>query len=74
MTEEFSSTNQQKAEPFPPSSAHDSAQGVTVPGEVPAEGTSEGAAPVDGVRATAIAPEGLADGENDVRMPPTTTF
>lgn len=70
MTEEWSSTNQQKAEPFPPSPAHD----VPVPSDVPAEGTSEGAPPVEGVRVTAIAPEGLADGENDVRMPPTTTF
>ena len=73
MTEEWSSTNQAKAEPFSPSPAH-SAQGVPVPSEVPAEGTSEGAAPVDGVRVTAIAPEGLADGETDVRVPPTTTF
>ncbi|HEV2891289.1 MAG TPA: hypothetical protein VGX28_13020 [Frankiaceae bacterium] len=115
MTEEWSSTNQQKTEPIPPSPAHAApgsasrvpgvqgsspdafeadtdegasnvssavapgssapdAQGVPVPSEVPAEGTSEGADPVDGVRVTAIAPEGSPDGETDVRMPPTTTF
>ncbi|HEX8004497.1 MAG TPA: hypothetical protein VF519_17550 [Mycobacteriales bacterium] len=93
MTEEWSSTNQQKTEPVPPTPAHSGdgvgvpdgasvpdgpagsdAQGVPVPSEVPAEGTSEGAVPVDGVRVTAIAQEGLADGETDVRMPPTTTF
>lgn len=66
---EFPSANQQKAEPFPPSPAHD----VPVASEVPAEGTSEGAEPVEGVR-TSIAPEGLADGETDVRVPPTSTF
>lgn len=80
MTEEWSSTNQQKAEPMPPSSSSSDdapapdAQGVPVPSDVPAEGTSEGAPPVEGVRVDAIAPEGLADGETDVRMPPTTTF
>ena len=50
------------------------ARGVPVPSDVPADGTSEGAEPVDGVRVTAIAPEGHADGETDNRMPPTTTF
>lgn len=82
MTEEWSSTNQQKTEPMPPSSgssdaapdAAPDARGVPVPSEVPAEGTSEGAPPVEGVRVDAIAQEGLADGETDVRMPPTTTF
>jgi hypothetical protein len=39
-----------------------------------ATGTSETAEPVDGVRVTAIAREGLADGEYDNRTPPTTTF
>lgn len=125
MTEEYSSSNQARTEPIPPSPAHGepgaapmaspalgsasrvpgvegtspdafeadtdegasrvssavsegssapSAQGVPVPSDVPAEGTSEGADPVDGVRVTAIAQEGLADGETDTRMPPTTTF
>ena len=67
MTEQLPSANQQKAEPFPPSPGHDD------PSAVPAEGTSEGAEPVEGVR-TSIAPEGLADGETDVRVPPTSTF
>jgi hypothetical protein len=48
-------------------------RGVSVP-SVPAEGTSEEAAPVDGVRLTAIAREGLADGEPDNRSPQTSTF
>jgi hypothetical protein len=48
--------------------------GVPVPSSVPAEGTSEEAAPVDGVRLTAIAREGLADGEPDNRSPQTSTF
>lgn len=109
MTEEWSSTNQAKTEPVPPSgsashvpgvqgespdafgadtdegaarvesavspgSSAPDAQGVPVPSDVPMEGTSESSDPVDGVRVTALAPEGLADGENDVRMPPTTTF
>lgn len=116
MTEEWSSSNQEKAEPIPPTPAHgdpsashvpgvqgrspddfgvdndagaaNMASGssggtaeasgdvheVPVPSETPADGTSESLDPVDGVRVTAIAPEGLADGENDVRMPPTTTF
>lgn len=90
MTEESWSANQQKAEPLPPTPAHgegpgDAAdagggggagdpQGVPVPSDEAAEGTSESAAPVDGVRTTAIAPEGLADGEPDNRMPPTSTF
>ena len=87
MTEEWSSTNQARAEPMPPTPAHGDgpgqgrtgesepdARGVPVPSDVPAEGTSEGAEPVDGVRTTAIAPEGMADGETDNRTPPTTTF
>ena len=87
MTEEWSSSNQARAEPMPPTPAHGEtpgtsapgpsapdAQGVPVPSDVPAEGTSEGAEPVDGVRVNAIAPEGHADGETDQRMPPTTTF
>lgn len=116
MTEEWSSTNQQKAEPIPPTPAHgdptasrvpgvqgsspddfaaDNGAGaaemesassggsaeqsgdvhqVPVPSETAADGTSEELEPVDGVRVTAIAPEGLADGEPDNRMPPTTTF
>ena len=40
--------------------------GVPVPSDVPSEGTSEGL--------PSIAPEGLADGETDVSVPPTTTF
>jgi hypothetical protein len=48
--------------------------GVPVPGDVAAEGTSEGVAPVEGVTFPAIAPEGLADGETDTAMPSTTTF
>jgi hypothetical protein len=40
--------------------------GVPVPSEVPLEGTSESL--------PSIALEGLADGENDVTVPPTTTF
>lgn len=47
---------------------------VDVPSETPAEGTSEAMEPVDGVRLTAIAPEGHADGETDTRVPPTTSF
>lgn len=89
MTEEWSSTNQARAEPMPPTPAHGDgpgqgrtgteadapdARGVPVPSDVPAEGTSEGAEPVEGVRTTAIAPEGMADGETDNRTPPTTTF
>ena len=131
MTEEWSSSNQAKAEPIPPTPAHgdmpsatspgprestggessrvpgvqgsspdafetDTDEGaervqaslarpdvaeesgdvqeVPVPSETAAEGTSESMEPVDGVRVTAIAPEGLADGETDNRMPPTTTF
>jgi len=88
MTEEYSSSNQQKAEPVPPTPAHGEtegsasavsgvpgdARGVPVASEDAAEGTSETSAPVDGVRVTAIAPDGHADGETDARMPPTTTF
>lgn len=116
MTEEWSSTNQQKAEPIPPTPAHGEGRASRVPGEqgsspdpfgvdrtegaertsdavsdgsseesgdvhevpvpssVPMEGTSETSDPVDAVRVTAIAPEGMADGEPDNRMPPTTTF
>jgi hypothetical protein len=116
MTEEWSSSNQRKAEPMPPTPAHgdpaasrvpgvqgespddfaaDDAAGATevasatsggsseasgdahevpVPSEQAAEGTSEELDPVEGVRVTAIAPEGHADGETDNRMPPTTTF
>jgi hypothetical protein len=40
----------------------------------PAEGTSETAQPVDGVRITSIAREGLADGEPENASPPTSTF
>ena len=40
--------------------------GVPVPSEVASEGTSE--------ELPSIAPEGLADGETDVSVPPTTTF
>jgi hypothetical protein len=47
---------------------------VNVPSETSAEGTSESMEPVDGVRLTAVAPEGHADGEPDTRVPPTTTF
>jgi hypothetical protein len=47
---------------------------VPVPSGEAAEGTSEQAAPVDGVRITALAREGLADGEPDNRTPGTTTF
>lgn len=56
----------------PPSSEPaGNAQGVPVPSETPAEGTSEGVAPVEGI---SFAPEGLADGETDVAMPSTTSF
>ncbi|HEU0129691.1 MAG TPA: hypothetical protein VFQ85_01705 [Mycobacteriales bacterium] len=50
------------------------AKGVPVPSETPAEGTSEAAEPVDGVRITAVAREGLADGEPDNRAPSTGVF
>lgn len=76
MTEAGSSTNQEKTEPVPPTPAHGGGPGdpqeVPVPSEIPAPGTSEEAAPVDSV--SAMAPEGLADGETDVRMPRTSTF
>ena len=49
-------------------------QGVPVPSTVPAEGTSQRSAPVEGVTFPAVAPEGLADGETDVAMPSTTHF
>ena len=59
----------------PPSSAPSGdVQGVPVPGATPAEGTSEGMAPIEGVTFPAVAPEGLADGETDVAMPSTTHF
>jgi hypothetical protein len=59
------------ATPPPSSAPAGDAQGVPVVSETPAEGTSEGMAPVEGV---AFAPEGLADGETDVAMPSTTSF
>jgi hypothetical protein len=56
----------------PPSSEPSGdAQGVPVVSGTPAEGTSEGVAPVQGI---AFAPEGRADGETDVAMPSTTSF
>lgn len=59
----------------PPSSAPSGdVAGVPVPGTTPMEGTSEGVAPVQGIAFPAMAPEFLADGENDVSMPSTTTF
>ena len=59
----------------PPSSAPaGDAAGVPVVSSVPAEGTSEGVAPVEGVTFPAVAPEGLADGETDTGMPSTTSF
>ena len=47
-----------------------------VPGNASAaaEDTSESAERVDGARVTSIAREGLADGENDNAVPPTSTF
>lgn len=62
------------ATPPPSSAPAGDATGVPVPSETPAEGTSEGMAPVEGVNFPAVAPEGLADGETDVAMPSTTTF
>ncbi|HWL38410.1 MAG TPA: hypothetical protein VNQ77_19640 [Frankiaceae bacterium] len=59
------------ATPPPSSAPAGDAQGVPVASETPAEGTSEGMAPVEGI---AFAPEGLADGETDVAMPSTTSF
>ncbi|HVF06259.1 MAG TPA: hypothetical protein VNA20_15565 [Frankiaceae bacterium] len=59
----------------PPSSeGAGDANGVPVPSDTSAEGTSEGVAPVEGVTFPAIAPESLADGETDVAMPSTTSF
>lgn len=59
----------------PPSSeGAGDANGVPVPSDTAAEGTSEGVAPVEGVTFPAIAPESLADGETDVAMPSTTSF
>lgn len=59
------------ATPPPSSAPAGDARGVPVASETPAEGTSEGMAPVEGI---AFAPEGLADGETDVTMPSTTSF
>jgi hypothetical protein len=72
MSTPVTSTNQQKAEPIPPTPAHGNARGVPVPSGFPAEGTPERAFP--GVSMPAIAPEGLADGETDVSVPSTTSF
>ena len=58
----------------PPSSETGTVPGVPVPSSIPAEGTSESMAPIEGVTFPAVAPEGLADGETDVAMPSTTSF
>jgi hypothetical protein len=50
------------------------AQGVPVVSPVPLDGTSEEQPPVRGVRVSAVAPPGLADGEPDDRAPSTGVF
>jgi hypothetical protein len=62
--------NQRRTEPVPPTPAHDA------PGADRADsgtGTSTGPGPREGAL-PAVARDGLADGETDNRMPPTSTF
>ena len=64
MTAEPRSSTNRPAE----QSAAPVASGVSAPG------TSEGAPALEGLHQPAIAREGLADGETDNRVPPTSTF